>query len=195
GHSRVYVHCGDTFDYPTWIEHLDQGNSFVTQGPLLDVRFNDDLPGTTWTSIPSSGQMRVTGTVHSVRPLDRVEVIHNGLAIDVSHAITASKGTARSIVSLVDAEVPCDASGWFALRCFEQPDEGAPKGKVILAHTNPVFVDATESVLRPRRRDVQYFLSRMTSELERNQGILDDEALAEFAEAKAIYEELLERAE
>lgn len=195
GHSRVYVHCGGTFDYHTWIEHLNQGHSFVTQGPLLDVRFNDALPGTTWTSLPSTGKMRVTGTIYSVRPLDRVEVIHNGLAIDVSHAVTATQGTAHSVRSSIDADVPCDASGWVALRCFEQPDEDAPKGKVILAHTNPVFVDAPDSVLKPRRRDVEYFISRMTSELARNQGVLDDDALAEFTEAKAIYENLLERAE
>lgn len=195
GHSRVYVHCGDAFDYPTWIEHLNQGHSFVTQGPLLDVRFNDALPGTTWISIPSKEQMRVTGTIHSVHPLARVEVIHNGRTIDVSNALTTGKGTAHSNRCSIDVAIPCDSSGWFALRCFEQPDETAPKGKVILAHTNPVFVDAPDSVLRPRRRDVEYFLSRMTSELQRNQGVLDDEALAEFAEAKAIYEKLLERAE
>jgi hypothetical protein len=195
GHSRVYVHCGDALDYDGWIEHLDHGHSFVTQGPLLDVRFNDALPGTTWTALPNHRQMRIRGTIESVRPLARIEAIHNGVAIDLSAAIKVTTPQTGSVSTSIDANLPCDSSGWFALRCFEQPADDAPVGKVILAHTNPVFVDAPNSLLKPRRRDVEYFIARMAAELDRNQGILDDAALAEFTEAKIIYEKILERAE
>jgi hypothetical protein len=195
GHSRVYVHCGAELDYSSWIANLDQGHSFVTQGPLMEVRFNDELPGTTWNSIPSNRQMRISGTIDSVRPLARIEAVHNGTVIDLSASVVATTTEAGSVSTSISADVPCDSSGWFALRCFEQPADDAPMGKVILAHTNPVFVDAPNLPLKPRRRDVEYFIARMAAELARNQGILDESALAEFREAKTIYEKILERAQ
>jgi hypothetical protein len=82
-------------------------------------------------------------------------------------------------------------AGWLALRCFED----LPGEKVSFAHTNPVFMDVAGHPRKPRRRDAEFFVQRMNEEIARNTGVLPDESLSEYHKAKAIYEEILSRAE
>lgn len=194
GYGRVYVHCGDEFSFQSWMENLNRGHSFVSQGPLLDLRFSNELPGTTWTSRPSGDGVRVTGTIYSARPLESIQAIRNGEALEIAFESLPAPSDSGAYVTKVDSPVTLPSSGWLALRCFEQSPADAPPGKVVFAHTNPVFVDIDEAPLAPRRRDVEYFIQRIDSELERNAGILSDEALAEFAEARQIYQRILQRA-
>ncbi|MCA9126142.1 MAG: CehA/McbA family metallohydrolase [Planctomycetales bacterium] len=189
GYGRVYVHVGDQFSYDTWIDHLNRGQSFVTQGPLMDVRFNGQFPGATWRMPNSDNSVSITGTIESKNPLSKVEVICNGEVVAAVNGTTTvdTQGVTRM---QLNHTVRTNGSSWVALRCFETSEDG-PGGKLVFAHTNPVFIDVDSMPLRPRRRDVEYFYERMKSELNRNAGILSPVALAEYQEAKAIYEKLL----
>ncbi len=40
GFGRVYVHQPNGFSYQDWIQGLGEGRSFVTTGPMLDIRFD-----------------------------------------------------------------------------------------------------------------------------------------------------------
>jgi hypothetical protein len=189
GYGRVYVHCGDQFSYERWMEGLNRGNSFVTQGPLLDVRFNGELPGTTWTTSEQSTTVRVEGTIDSLYPLDAITLIRNGVSQRVTdyEAKLTEAGAWRTEIR-VDVDV--DGSGWVALRC----DEIAPDGKVRFAHTNPVFIDNPTFPARPRRERVEFFIRRMSDEIARNEGVLTPEAVDEFRRAQAIYEKVASEA-
>ena len=190
GHSRVYVHTGNPFSYEKWIEHLNAGHSFVTTGPLMNVRFNGDLPGTTWTSAEQQNDISITGTVTCINRLKSIEVIHNGVVmerLDVEPTRTELGVWEYSI----NTKASLQNSGWVALRCFED----LPGEKVSFAHTNPVFMDVAGHPQKPRRRDAEFFVERMNEEINRNTGVLPDEALSEYHKAKAIYEEILSRAE
>ncbi len=191
GHGRVYVHCGEQFSYANWIENLNRGHSFVTHGPLMDVRFNNELPGHTWHAAPAENSVNITGEIRSANILDRVEVVFNGEIVQ-SIPPQSQLTSAGSYVTTVDMSVPVGSSScWLALRCFEQAPPDAPAGKVIFAHTNPVTIDIEGQPLKPHRREVEYFLDRLQAELVRNKGVLSPEALAEYAEAQAIYERIL----
>jgi len=189
GHSRVYVHCGDDFSYERWIERLNAGNSFVTQGPLLDVRFNGELPGTTWHNSDSRTTVRITGSIESLTPLMSIEVVINGetpITIDVQ----PSKNSNGVYSYQLNKSVELSGSNWIALRCFQDlPDE-----KISFAHTNPVYVDVADQPLRPRKSRVAFFVKRMDEEIARNAGVLSDECLAEYRQARNVYAELLKTA-
>ena len=188
GHSRVYVHTGDSFTYENWIRHLNAGHSFITNGPLLDVRFNDELPGTNFEAFQSGRSIRITGTIEGTRPLKSVEIIHNG---EVVRSIDPQpvKTSAGSLRFEIDEHVQPKESGWIAVRCFEK----GSGDRVRFAHTNPVFVEIPTRPLVPRRRDVEYFVRRMDGEIARNRGVLRPAALAEYQQAKEIYEAILRR--
>ncbi len=186
GYGRVYVHTGDEFSYQRWMTNLDAGHSFATNGPLMDVRFSNQLPGTIWQKSSGENQVRITGTIESVAPLKSIEVIRNG-EIAGTVELKPEHTPAFAYRYRLDVPVNVKGSGWVALRCFED----LPGGKVRFAHTNPVFVDVTDQPLKPRRRDVEFFVQRMDEELKRNEGILSREALAEFAKAREIYAGIL----
>lgn len=188
GHGRVYVHTGEEFSYEKWIAGLNSGQSFVTTGPLVDVRFNGELPGTTWSKETLENTVTIAGSIISPTRLRRIEIIHNGVVtktLDVKPQQTREGAWNYSI----DIQQPLSGSGWLALRCFED----LPDGKVSFAHTNPVFVDVLGSPLIPRRRDSEFFIKRMDEEIARNANVLPDESLAEYRKAKAIYEAVLEK--
>ena len=189
GHGRVYVHTGEEFSYEKWMEHLNAGHSFVTTGPLIDVRFNQQLPGTTWSDDSAEHTIEVRGSILSVNPLRCIEIIRNGETAQ-SLTIEPERTSEGAWKYAIDVSETLHGSGWLAVRCFEK----LPDAKVSFAHTNPVFVDVLNDSLIPRRRDVEFFVQRMDEEIARNTGILPDESLAEYRKAKAIYEAVLERA-
>ena len=190
GQSRVYVHTGNPFSYEKWIEHLNAGHSFVTTGPLVNVRFNGDLPGTTWTSTEQQNDISITGTVTCINRLKSIEVIHNGIVVE--RLDSEPRKTEHGVWEYaISSKASLQKSGWVALRCFED----LPGEKVSFAHTNPVFMDVAGHPQKPRRRDAEFFVQRMNEEIARNTGLLPDESLSEYHKAKAIYEEILSRAE
>jgi hypothetical protein len=190
GHSRVYVHTGNPFSYEKWIEHLNAGHSFVTTGPLMNIRFNGDLPGTIWIRTEQQNDIAITGTVTCINRLRSIEVIHNGVVVERLNG--EPQKTEHGVWEYsVNTKASLQNSGWVALRCFED----LPGEKTSFAHTNPVFMDVAGHPQKPRRRDAEFFVQRMNEEITRNTGVLPEESLSEYHRAKAIYEEILSRAE
>ncbi len=188
GHGRVYVHTGKQFSYERWIEGLNRGNSFVTTGPLAELRFNEQLPGTVWNTSEQKNSVSVSGQIWSRHPLKSLELIHNGRTIQQQRP--AMQKVAGGYICDVGMGLTCNGSGWVAVRAFED----LPHDKVSFVHTNPVFVDVAGQPLQPRRRDAEFFVQRMDEEIQRNQEILSREALQEYHAARRLWMEQLERA-
>lgn len=189
GHGRVYVFTGAEFSYESWIKGLNDGHSFVTTGPLVDVRFDHELPGQTWERDTLLNTMAVSASISSVHRLKSVELIVNGQSIPCPLDASEQLPNGSWSVDIYES-VALSGSSWVALRCFED----LPDGKISFAHTNPVFVDVAGHELKPRPRDAAFFVQRMDEEIVRNTGILPDESLAEYRRAKEMYEAVLKRA-
>ena len=84
----------------------------------------------------------------------------------------------------------CDVSAWMAFRCFE-PRDGE---RFRFAHTAPWFVNVPGQPLRPKRREVEWFIESVRKELARSAPLLPPEAVAEYQQALAAYEALLREA-
>ena len=192
GFGRVYVHLPDGFTYQRWIEGLDAGRSFVTTGPMLEVKFNGRHPGATLPADDSGDAytVEISGMATSRRPIDRVEVVVNGNVVETIAPANREVGGA-ALVSPIAASVNVSRSSWLAVRCFEtHPDD-----RLRFAHTNPVHVTMPGRPLLPRREQVSYLIERMEEELARNEGVLDSASLAEYRAALTRYREIAETAE
>jgi hypothetical protein len=200
GFGRVYVECPDGFSYEKWIRGLNAGRSFVTTGPMLRVEFDKSPAGTVFEkSQPHS--VRIRGTAEGLRPLTRIEVIVNGevaRVIDPQNRREAGR-KAGGHTTAIDVEVPIERSSWLAVRCFEsRPDHSLaasePAGQRLLyAHTAPVHYEI-DGPVRPRQREVNYFIRRMEQEIVRNRDVLAAAEVAEYEQALAIYREIARRA-
>ncbi|WP_165244681.1 CehA/McbA family metallohydrolase [Paludisphaera soli] len=190
GHGRVYVHLGGPFRVVDWIAGLDAGRSFVTTGPMLPTTIDGRLPGHRFRHPDKAARtFRVAGEALSARPIERIEVVVDG---EVLRRVGPANnpGAGGGFASPFAEDVTVEGSAWIAVRCFEsQPD-----GRVRFAHTGPFHVEMAGEPVRPRRREVDWFIARMREEIERNTGVLDEASLAEYTRALQIYERIAERA-
>ena len=182
GFSRVYVHLPDGFSYDRWIDGLNQGRSFVTTGPMLVVRVDGEWPGCVIHQVAEDGEShRITGWARSAGPLSRIEIVSEGRVVRTLEAanLPVPGGGYRSPIE-VGMEV--DSSTWIAVRCY-----GSGKEKARFAHTAPFFIDVPGRPLHPRREEIDYLIHRVETQLQRNQGALQQEALQEYRTALAVY--------
>ena len=156
---------------------------------MLDVRFNDQLPGTQFTK-QNSATAHVTGTAESRVRLDRIEVIVNG---EIERVIKPDNRPREKggYVSGIDVKLTRDGSFWVAVRCFEDD----PDGRIRFAHTNPAYFDIPGKPVRPRVAEVDYLKDRVRTAIDELTGLLEESDLAEFRQALRIYEQLETRSE
>ncbi len=191
GFGRVYVQIDGELTFDKWVAGLKAGRSFVTTGPMLTVEFDGKPAGTRFSiDDKTSLRPRVTGLAVSATPLDRIEILVNGEVVEAIEPANERLPNG-SYHSPIDARVALDGSGWIVVRCFQPRDQG----RFFYAHTAPAHYELPASPLKPKRRDVRYFLKRVEEEIARNRDVLTAAELAEFETARAIYAELLQRAE
>lgn len=186
GFSRVYVRLGDEpFSPRLWQRRLNEGRSFVTNGPLLDVTldgkpFGDPL-GARQLAPCQPDALQLGGEIFSEYPLDRIEVLLAGEI--VATVKPECRREERRYVYRLANVVTTSSSTWIAIRCFER----LPNGRLRFAHSAPVFANYSGSTLRPRRDQVHYLLQRCEAEIERNLQTLSNAELAEYREAAEFY--------
>jgi hypothetical protein len=185
GFSRVYVHLPRGFSYQSWLDGLRAGRSFATTGPMLFARVNNQQPGTTVTTDKSLLNLAVQGQVLSEHPLANLEVVVNGQVVQTIKPQNCP-GKAGHTESSFSTAVEMDTSGWLCLRAFED----RPDGRVRFAHTAPWWIEIAGRPLRPRREEKEYLIQRVQEEITRSQGIVPQEALAEYQKALAHFQGL-----
>ncbi|MEQ8789676.1 MAG: CehA/McbA family metallohydrolase [Pirellulaceae bacterium] len=182
GFGRVYVYTGDDFSYEAWMKGLDAGRSFVTTGPLLDVRLNGRLPGETFMQPGESRDYKFTGLAYSERPLSKIEIVAEGRVLRTLEPANMPRESG-GYESAVEATIPVGSSTWFCLRCWAPTAEGRPR----FAHTAPWHVDVADRPLRARPEEIEYLIRRNQDELERHEGVLPKAALDEYRRAIEKY--------
>ncbi|NUM55759.1 MAG: CehA/McbA family metallohydrolase [Candidatus Hydrogenedentes bacterium] len=145
GYNRVYVHLDGALQWDAWWEGLRAGRSFVTNGPMLFVKANGEIPG----HVFQSGEpidIAITAEILTQDTIPYVEVIKNG-AID--HTVpfeewkrTGSLGALRF-----------DECGWFIVRAVTDNSK-----TFRFASTAPYYVEVGERKERISRASAQFFL-------------------------------------
>jgi hypothetical protein len=146
GYNRVYVHLGPQLDHDAWWSALRAGRSFVTNGPLLEVRANGELPGHVFTA-PAGAELtlKLSAKLISSDTIDRVEIIKDGR---VERIVSGAEWS--TIDSL--GSVRFAASGWFLIRVLAANDK-----TFRFASTAPFYVELGDSKRRISRASAQFF--------------------------------------
>ena len=171
---RAYVHLGEEpFTMDNWRKGLQEGNSFITRGPMLFFSVNGEQPGSTLNV--KKGQMDFQVAAKALTPNGPipVEVLYNGEVI-----LKTSETSFQ--VTLKD-------SGWLAIRC-----DGA--------HSNPVYINVEgrpAGSAEPAKKFIQ-IIDRL-SDWVKEKGLFDNqnqkkEVLKVIEEGRAVYEEIIDRA-
>ena len=75
--NRVYVHTQEEFSYASWIEGMKAGRTFITNGPAIDLRVNDQEMGSS-IDLSGGGNLEAAVSFRSHYPVERVELVVNG---------------------------------------------------------------------------------------------------------------------
>ena len=185
GFGRVYVHVGDGFSYDAWMKGLDEGRSFVTTGPMLNVTVDGQMAGEVF---DRDGATRIQGWAKSANPLTSLEIVVNGERATLE--VENRRLDDGSYENRIDTTRRIQGSSWLAVRCFEEAAGGRPR----FAHTGPVHYRVADRPLYPRREEVEYLVQRVRDQLQRNNDVLNEDALQEYRQALAAYELKLEHA-
>ena len=156
GFGRVYAQVPGEFTYQKWREALLAGRSFVTTGPLMQITFNGQPSGHQFKGEPSGTSVRIAGTVSSLSPLDRIEIIVNGMVSKTIKAATLRGPKETHSVATIDETIIVKGSGWIAVRAFETQ----PNRRIRFAHSAPVFIDVPGQRQPPYRDEVEHFVAR-----------------------------------
>jgi hypothetical protein len=131
--NRVYARCEGNFTYESWLNGLQAGRTFITNGPALFLQVNDSQPGDTLSHNPDS-PLEIEVSWQSWYPLHTVELVFNGTVLAAQvYPDGSRRGQWR--LPFVSRE-----AGWLAARVFSRRRDSFYQP--LFAHTSPVRLQA-----------------------------------------------------
>lgn len=189
GGCRMYVDTSGPLTMENWLEGLNEGRTFVTNGPMPQLKVNGSQPGTTVNT--EAGNVRVQARVESHVPFERVEVIVNG-KVAAERVVKLEADSATVQLQQFEVAVPVEKSSWVALR-VRGPDHPHVIDGPVWAHTSPVYVQVDRQPIRSAA-DAQYFvdwigqLLKVVAARDRYQNVKDRKQVeALFRKAQDLY--------
>ncbi|MGA2074898.1 MAG: CehA/McbA family metallohydrolase [Terriglobia bacterium] len=136
GAQRTYAFLGQTaFNFSNWAHAVSRGNTFVSTGPLLQFHVDGHVPGEQILLGAGGGSVQVRAEARSYVPFHRLEVVLNGRVI----ASKQEQGGTRDMT--LNEKIKVEGPGWLAARCAASASMATNHGRVISAHTSPVYLN------------------------------------------------------
>jgi hypothetical protein len=200
GGDRLYVYTGKNFSYSRWIEGLQHGRVFATQGPLLFFDIDGKEPGYEFRLDRGPADLPATARASSYIPITKLEIVMNGeVTAEVSSKVPTSHLEWKGTLHL-------EKSAWVAARVWgpgnrliaNGPSRWAERRSpwVLLAHTGPFYVKVGNStVCSAADRDymlrwIEALTKRVQNEARFANEAHRNEILAACRRARQIYIEL-----
>jgi hypothetical protein len=141
--TYAYVPASQEFSYRAWIEAVRAGRTFVSNGPLLHVTINGEVPSASWSFAGSTHPLRIRAEASSVFPFEHLELLWNGAIIENVLGSPSQTGVYRTAL---ERELAIERSGWLAVRCRgDTPLPSRPAPQRVFAHTSPIAVRVPQS--------------------------------------------------
>jgi hypothetical protein len=156
GYNRVYVHVDGDLTYEKWWAGLRAGRSFVTNGPLLLCKANDQLPGHVFQGNPGQRlELKLDMTLVTKDRVPKLEIIKDGQVYQKIDLIDETRQNKSARLSF-------DESGWFLIRAVTDN-----KQTYRFASTAPFYVEVGEKKNLISKKSVQFFLDWAGERIER----------------------------
>ncbi|MEX0750615.1 MAG: CehA/McbA family metallohydrolase, partial [Dehalococcoidia bacterium] len=147
--DRVYALIDGDFTVESWCEAVRAGRTFVTNGPMLSLEVNGNIPGDD-VAATAGASIGVVVEAGSYVPIERLELIVNG---EVVAAAMAEEAGQRAILA---HEFKPAASCWVAARAIG-PAHRLALDTHVFAHTSPVYVSVDDQPVRDAE-SAEYFV-------------------------------------
>ena len=147
GYNRVYVHCGDDFNWNIWWKNLKAGKVVVTNGPIMRPLVNGQLPGHVFEA-PAGETVSLQPTLNLAiqDKVEYLEIVRDGLVIENVPLDEYAKMGGRL------PKVEFKESGWMLIRAVTNN----PK-TYRLASSGPYYVEIG-GARRISKASTQFFI-------------------------------------
>ena len=133
--SRAYTKVSGKLSVENWLEALEAGKSFITNGPFFEFEVQGRDIGET-IKLDKSGKLKVKGKAIGRIDFEKLELVFNG---QVVHTLCSKK-----VGGHYEAEMEYDLNvtepGWAAIR-INAGDKNNDMGKPLFGHTSAVYIE------------------------------------------------------
>jgi TolB protein len=185
GANRTYAYLGPKLDWNAYVEAVRLGRTFITNGPLVDLRINNQMPGDEIRLPAGGGSVNIQARLQTLVPVERFEILHNN---QVVASVDPTQG-------LIEKTLPISRSGWFTARALGGKPQKPTDDSYPIAETGAIYVMVGDQAIRSRT-DAEYFLrwiDDITRQATAHPGWRSDRerqhVLGQFAEARKIWEQ------
>ena len=155
--NRVYVQLDDgaEFSYASWIEGMKAGRTYITNGPAVDLKVNDQPIGSTL-EFDDVAEVEAQVSFRSYYPIDAAEIVVNGSVVHREEWLSGPRdGT-------FDLGTRFDRDGWIAVRLWCNARDSFDHS--IYAHSSPIYVRCGRAPLE-REDAARFFLDSIGDSL------------------------------
>lgn len=145
--SRVYAALNAPLTTASWLKSLKAGKTFITNGPLLDLRINEKSIGDQLQLSAENDEITIHATGKGRVDFEKLELVHNGKVI----ATRETSPLQNHFEARLELKIKIDQPGWIALRT---PSPSVPKnpkrqqktplneyGREVFSHTSPIYLE------------------------------------------------------
>ena len=135
GTDRTYAKVDGRLSVASWLAAVKAGRTFGTTGPFVQFSVEGRDPGSE-VRIPAAARVRVKATVHSIAPIEALEILVNGKVS--ARSAPATPSSAPAVIEF-DEVVSMEDGGWIAARVVGPPSKYIADSYAF-AQTTPVYV-------------------------------------------------------
>lgn len=131
GNVRFYTYTGGIYSFENWRKGVRAGHTFVSNGPILDLKVNDQMPGSVL-DLKKGDQVKISVTAYGQRkqvPLESLQLIGHGK--EIGRINSSHPSYSREKLSLEKTMV-AEKGIWIAAK--------VKAGPLQYAHTTPVYI-------------------------------------------------------
>jgi TolB protein len=188
GMNRVYVRVPEGAVKPAdWLNALQKGRSFATNGPLLGFRLGGAQIGDELKFDAAQKSVKFSARLQSIVAVDHLELVCNG---QVLSSLVNHKPVDHADVT---GNIPLSASGWCVLRASTDASSYPVLDSYAYATTSPIYISIAGRAPRSSG-DARYFAAWVDRVTESTAGYPDWNSDAEkqgvlqrLAQAKAVF--------
>ncbi|HUV41848.1 MAG TPA: CehA/McbA family metallohydrolase [Sedimentisphaerales bacterium] len=195
GYNRTYAKLAGPLTEANYLQAIRAGRTFATSGPMLILTVNGlDTGSTIEYSTKKPQPVAAKAQLHSIQPVDSLEVIHNGKVVKTISL--KDKIPSPILEQQIDFSLTPQHSGWLAARAIFT----APDGRLRQAHSSPVYILVDDKPIA-FKQDAEYMIDWIDKLIEVNRRKTGyksqtqrDEVEAIFRKPKNIYETIAQSA-
>lgn len=132
--SRVYVEVEEPLTVERWLDGLEKGRTFITNGPLLKFSIGEYNPGDV-VRLDRPRELNISSRAAGRCDFQKIEVIYNGRVVQSA----PSQSVGGHFEARITKPLWINEPGWIALRISSEKKN--EMGAQLFGHTSAVYVE------------------------------------------------------